>query len=57
MVPQDGAMLLSYLNTKLRDDYASLEALCEELELSQEEIEEKLGALGYTYDAQSNRFC
>ena len=57
MVPQDGAMLLSYLNTKLRDDYASLEALCEELELSQEEIEEKLGALGYTHDAQSNRFC
>ena len=57
MVPQDGAMLLSYLNTKLRDDYASLEELCEELELSQEEIEDKLGALGYFYDAESNRFC
>ena len=33
MLPQDPMILLSYLNTKLRDDYDSLAALCEDMEL------------------------
>lgn len=57
MIPQDGAMLLSYINTKLRDEYPSLDELCEELELSKEELQQKLGALGYEYDRERNRFC
>ena len=28
MLPQDPYILLSYVNTKLRDEYASLSALC-----------------------------
>lgn len=33
MLPSDPMILYSYVNQKLRDDYASLEALCEDLEL------------------------
>ena len=56
MLPQDPMILLSYLNTKLRDDYPSLYALCDDLDAGQEEIIQKLSALGYTYDAGQNRF-
>ena len=56
MLPQDPMILLSYLNTKLRDDYPSLDALCDDLDAGQEEIIQKLSALGYTYDAGQNRF-
>ena len=56
MLPGDPMILLSYLNTKLRDDYDSLSALCEDMELEQTELEEKLGALGFRYVPEQNRF-
>ncbi|MBQ3701514.1 MAG: DUF4250 domain-containing protein [Oscillospiraceae bacterium] len=56
MLPNDPMILLSYLNTRLRDDYASLDALCEDLDLSREELEKKLEAVGFAYDAEQNRF-
>ncbi len=31
MLPQDPVILLSYINTRLRDSYSSLEALCDDL--------------------------
>ena len=52
----DANMLLSFINTKLRDEYATLEALCEDLELSQEELISRLAAIGYGYAQESNRF-
>lgn len=55
-LPSDGAMLLSYINTKLRDEYDDLDALCDDLDVSREELEEKLGALGYRYDTTHNKF-
>lgn len=55
-IPNDPMMLLSYINTKLRDDYSNLAILCEELELSQEDICKKLSAIGYSYDEKLNRF-
>ena len=30
MIPKDPVMLLSYVNTQLRDFYGTLEALCED---------------------------
>ena len=36
MLPQDPAMLVSYLNLKLRDYYDSLSALCEEEDISED---------------------
>lgn len=56
-IPTDATMLLSIINMKLRDEYGSLQSLCDDLELSQEEIEEKLSTIGYCYDEGLNRFC
>lgn len=56
-IPTDATMLLSMINMKLRDEYGSLQSLCDDLELSQEELEEKLSTIGYRYDEVLNRFC
>ena len=49
-------MLLSVVNMKLRDTYASLDALCDDMEADPAEISATLGGLGYKYDAGSNQF-
>lgn len=56
MIPKDPFMLLSYVNTQLRDNYESLEELCDAMGLSAGEIEEKLGKIGYRYSEETNRF-
>ncbi len=55
-LPNDPMLLLSVVNTKLRDYYSSLDALCEDMEVSREVLEEKLGMIDYVYDAQRNQF-
>lgn len=55
-IPEDPIILLSWTNTQLRDNYTSLEALCDDLNLSQDEIIKKLGDLGYSYDKVLNKF-
>lgn len=57
MLPKDPMMLLSYVNTKLRDEYPSLDALCEELDLDRAALEETLGAVGFSYAEEQNRFA
>ena len=42
MLPKDPFMLLSMINMKLRDQYPSLDALCDDLDVSKAEIEETL---------------
>lgn len=49
-------ILLSYVNTHLRDDYPTLDALCEDLDISRAELEEQLEAVGFVYDERQNRF-
>ena len=49
-------ILLSVVNTKLRDFYPSLEALCEDMQADQNEITEKLKMIDYEYDAVRNQF-
>ena len=56
MLPNDPIILLSVVNTKLRDGYSSLGALCDDLGESREEIESKLKAVGFEYDEASNSF-
>ena len=56
MIPNDPVMLLSYINLKLRDNYSSLEALCDDLDVSKAEIEEKLKSINYIYDKDQNQF-
>ena len=56
MLPKDPFMLLSYVNTQLRDNYPSLDELCSSLDEDQEEILNKLNKAGYAYDEDGNRF-
>ncbi len=56
MIPKDPVMLLSFINLKLRDYYGSLEQLCEDLDISESEIVDKLAAIDYHYDKEKNQF-
>ena len=56
MLPKDPMILLSVINTKLRDEYASLVALCDDLDEDREAIEKALAAAGFAYDEGQNRF-
>ncbi len=56
MIPKDPVMLLSFVNLKLRDYYASLEKMCDDLEVSESEIVEKLASIDYHYDKEKNQF-
>lgn len=56
MLPKDPYILLSVINTKLRDEYPSLAELCAALDAGEEEITAALAAVGYRYDRAQNRF-
>lgn len=56
MIPKDPVMLLSFVNTQLRDYYPSLSELCEDKQLNQEDLERKLNLIDYFYDAGANQF-
>ncbi|MDE5811368.1 MAG: DUF4250 domain-containing protein [Muribaculaceae bacterium] len=56
-IPRDPFILLSYINTKLRDDYASLDELCKSLDIDTEELQTKLRNIGYVYNPETNRFA
>lgn len=55
-MPKDSAILLSVVNTKLRDFYGSLDVLCDDLQWDEAELSDKLNAIGYSYDEQRNQF-
>ncbi|MDO4311874.1 MAG: DUF4250 domain-containing protein [Eubacteriales bacterium] len=55
-LPKDPMLLLSVVNTKLRDFYPSLSALCEDLHVDQHELEEKLKGIDYEYDESRHQF-
>ncbi len=56
MLPNDPMILLSVVNTKLRDEYDSLEALCADLDEDREALEKKLAAAGFCYVEEFNQF-
>lgn len=56
MLPADPIILMSVLNTKLRDEYSSLDALCEDLELDKAQLSARLSAAGFDYDPERNQF-
>ena len=55
-VPKDPMILLSFINTHLRDRYPSLEELCKSLDISMEEVTASLGAIDYHYQVVRNQF-
>ena len=56
MLPKDPVILLSVLNTKLRDLYKNLDDLCEDLNVEKSEICKVLCDIGYEYDEVQNKF-
>ena len=55
-LPNDPIMLMSYLNTQLRDNYPSLEELCKSMCLDEAEIMAKLETVGFVYQPERNQF-
>lgn len=55
-IPGDPVILLSYINTQLRDHYPSLEELCTSLDLDQAFLSQKLSQIGYEYQKEQNQF-
>lgn len=55
-IPKDPFILVSYINTKLRDEYQSLGELCKELEIDRPQLESLLSSIGYRYLSDLNRF-
>jgi hypothetical protein len=55
-LPDNPLMLYSVLNTKLRDQYGSLKDLCEDMDIDEQEIIEKLKKEGFEYIPDLNKF-
>lgn len=55
-IPKDPMILLSFINTKLRDEYRSLEEFCKEHNLDVEALKKKLEEIGFEYNAKLKQF-
>ncbi len=55
-LPKDPMLLLSVVNTKLRDFYSSLDAFCEDMDVDKDTLIETLKGIDYEYDEQRNQF-
>ncbi len=55
-IPKDPYMLLSFINTKLRDDFDSLDKFCDSYDTNKKEIVKKLEDIGYKYICSENQF-
>ena len=54
--PKDSVMLLSVVNTALRDYYKSFDALVEDNEVDGDDIIARLASIDYHYDSVKNQF-
>ncbi len=55
-LPNDPMMLYSVVNTKLRDYYSSLDAMCEDMEIDKDLLIGKLAQAGFEYNPGLNKF-
>ena len=55
-LPNDPILLLSVVNTKLRDFYKDLDTLCQEMSVDKTELIERLADIDYEYDEVTNQF-
>ena len=53
---KDPYLLLSLVNTKLRDEAPSLDELCRTYDVDKESIKELLAKVGYSYSKENNQF-
>lgn len=55
-LPNDPMILFSAVNMLLRDDYTSLDALCDDMNVDRAALEQKLAAAGFEYNEEQNKF-
>lgn len=56
MVPKDPIILLSFVNTKLRDECENLDIFCERYEVDKTSLVKTLGDIQYRYNPNTNQF-
>jgi len=55
-LPKDPMILLSFVNTKLRDEFTDLEEFCKEEDISIESLKEQLESIGFQYNETIRQF-
>lgn len=55
-LPKDPVMLLSFVNTQLRDNYSSLKEFAAAYTVDEKDITDKLAQIDYKYDESLNQF-
>ena len=55
-IPTNPDMLVSFINMKLRNNYDSLESLCDDMDINIDELVQNLRNAGFEYSPQSKRF-
>ena len=55
-LPKDPVLLLSVVNTKLRDHYHTLDELCDDLQINKTELIDILKGIDYEYDESRHQF-
>ncbi len=55
-LPKDPVMLLSVVNTNLRDYYSNLDEFCKAKDVEKETLVEKLRSINYEYNEETNQF-
>ena len=55
-LPKDPMILLSFVNTKLRDEFTDLEEFCKEEDISIESLKKQLESIGFQYNETINQF-
>ena len=55
-LPNDPMILFSTVNMLLRDNYQSLDELCDDMHVNRQDIESKLADAGFEYNVKNNKF-
>ena len=55
-MPSDPVMLLSYVNTQLRDNYSTLSDFVNSQNIDIKDLTKKLNSINYFYDKKINKF-
>lgn len=55
-IPSDPIILFSFINTKLRDQYTSLDALCDDMNIDRDRLVARLADAGFEYSPSLNKF-
>jgi hypothetical protein len=55
-IPNDPVMLLSFINTQLRDNFSSFDGFCAAYQVDKDEIVSRLAAIDYNYNSDLNQF-